>query len=175
MTDLLADDHREIDLILDELFAAFEKHDAAEIYQKLDFFWARLAMHIRAENLHLFPMILEAAQSDEPNGLPSSPDLVRESIRQLENDHNFFMLELGNAIKQMREIRENNRQNKNEKLVDLQAKINVLRERLERHNELEESGVYFWAEALTPADAAVLRAKIQKELENLPPRFRKSG
>jgi hypothetical protein len=171
MTDLLADDHREIDLILDELFGAFEKQDAAEVYQKLDFFWARLAMHIRAENLHLFPTILKAAQSDEPSVLPAAPDFVRESIRQLKNDHNFFMRELGGAIKQMRAIRENNRHDA--KFGDLREKINVLRERLERHNELEESAVYSWTEALTPADAAVLRTKIQKELENLPPRFRR--
>ena len=173
MRDLLADDHHEIDLILDELFGAFEKGDAAEVYQKLDLFWARLAMHIRAENLHLFPAILETAQSDEPNDLPASPNFVRESIRQLKDDHNFFMLELGDAVKQMREIRENDRQDA--KLDDLQAKINVLRERLERHNELEESEVYSWAEALTPAEAEVLRTKIQKEIENLPPRFRKAG
>ncbi len=175
MKDLLAADHLELDSVLDELLASFEKRDAAEVYQKLDFFWARLAMHIRAENLHLFPSILKAAQSEEPNDLKASPDFIRESIRQLENDHNFFMRELGGAMKQMFEMRENDWQNKHRKLDDLREKITALGERLERHNHLEESDVYTWAEALTPADTAVLRTKIQNELENLPPRFRKSG
>ena len=175
MKDLLAADHLELDSILDELLAAFDKGDAAAVYRKLDFFWARLAMHIRAENLHLFPAILKAAQSDESNDLNTSPDFIRESVRQLESDHNFFMRELGGAIKQMLEMRENNWQDKDAKLDDLREKIIALRERLERHNELEESEVYSWAEALTAADAAVLRTKIQRELENLPPRFRKSG
>ena len=175
MKDLLAADHLELDSVLDELLAAFEKTDAAEVYQKLDFFWARLAMHIRAEHLHLFPAIQKAAQSDQPNDLKASPEFIRESIRRLENDHNFFMRELGGAIKQMLEMRENNWQDKDAGLAGLREKINALGERLERHNELEESDVYSWAEALTPGDAAVLRTKIQKELDNLPPRFRKSA
>ena len=174
MKDLLAADHLELDVVLDELLAAFEKTDAAEVFQKLDFFWARLGMHIRAEHLHLFPSILKAAQNDETRDLKAAPDFIREAIGQLKSDHNFFMRELAGAIKQMFEMRENNWPDKDEKLADLREKINILRERLERHNELEESEVYSWAEALKPADAAILRTKIQRELENLPPRFRKS-
>jgi hemerythrin-like domain-containing protein len=173
MKALLAADHLELDFLLDELFAAFEKDAAAEVYQKLDFFWARLAMHIRAENLHLFPSILKAAQSAEANDLKAAPEFIRESIRQLENDHNFFMRELGGAIKQLFELRENNWRDEGGKLKELREKMTALRERLKSHNELEESDVYSWAETLAPAEVPDLRSKIKKELENLPPRFRK--
>jgi hemerythrin-like domain-containing protein len=174
MKDLLAADHVELDDVLDKLLAAFEKKDLAEIFQKLDFFWARLAMHIRAENLHLFPAILKALPNGEPDDLKISPEFVRESLRLLEKDHNFFMRELGGAVKQMREMRANDWQNEDGKLFDLREKIRGLHERLQRHNDLEEREVYDWAEALAGSDAAVLRAKIQNELENLPPRFRRS-
>jgi len=124
-------------------------------------------MHIRAEHLHLFPAILESAQNDEPNYF------IRESISQLKDDHNFFMRELADAVKQLRVICENNWRDERGNLDRLREKIVVLRERLERHNRLEESDVYSRAETLTPEKEAVLLAKIQKELENLPPRFRK--
>lgn len=51
----LADDHSEMDALLEEFFDALCCADVELIYQTLDFFWARLAMHIRAEHLHLFP------------------------------------------------------------------------------------------------------------------------
>ncbi len=171
MKDLLAQDHRELDFLLTELRAALDGGDAPSIFSKLDFFWARLAMHIRAENLHLFPSILKAA----PNDLKVSPALIREALRRLENDHNFFMRELGAGVKQMTELRGSGWRDARAQLDDLREKIDALSERLERHNELEESDVYLWAEALPPEAAAVLRAKIQKELDNLPPRFRRSA
>ncbi len=178
MKDLLSSDHVEIDSILDELLAALEKDDAAEVFQKLDFFWARLAMHIRAEHLHLFPSILEAVQKGEPNeanDLNVSAKFLRDTLEQLKNDHNFFMRELGESVKQMLAMREDNWRDESDKLKVLRAKINVLRVRLERHNELEENYIYSRAEAFLPADVQRLRSKIQKELENLPSRFSKSG
>jgi hypothetical protein len=61
MNNLLASDHDELDELLDKLFASFDASGSVEqIYQKLDLFWARLAVHIRAEHLHLFPLILGA-------------------------------------------------------------------------------------------------------------------
>jgi hemerythrin-like domain-containing protein len=174
---LLSSDHLEIDSVLDELFAALEKGDAAEVYQKLDFFWARLAVHIRAEHLHLFPAILEAVQEDGPNpadDLNVSATFVRDTIGQLKIDHNFFMRELGELIKQMLAMREDRWRDERGKLKELRERINLLRARLEHHNELEEIYVYSWAEKLDLPDAPGLRSKIQNELENLPPRFRGS-
>jgi hypothetical protein len=171
---LLSSDHLEIDSVLDALFAEFEKDDAAQVYQKLDLFWARLAVHIRAEHLHLFPSILDAVQNaerNETNELNVSGHFVRETIGQLKNDHNFFMRELGEAVKQMLAMREDDWRDAGGKLKGLREKIQLLRDRLEYHNELEEIYVYSWSETLAPAEAADLRSKIQKELENLPPRF----
>ena len=68
MKDLLISDHLELDTILGQLFSALDKGAAGEVYQNLDFFWARLAMHIRAEHLHLFPAILKAARNAEQTG-----------------------------------------------------------------------------------------------------------
>jgi hypothetical protein len=174
---LLSSDHLEIDSVLYELFAAFEKGDAAEVFQKLDYFWARLAMHIRAEHLHLFPSILEAVQAEgqnTANDLNVSAVFVRDTIGQLKIDHNFFMRELGEAVKQMPAMSEDDWRDAGGKLKDLRARIDLIRDRLEHHNELEEIYVYSWAEKLNLPDAPDLRAKIQSELENLPPRFRRS-
>jgi hemerythrin-like domain-containing protein len=176
MKDLLISDHLELDSLVAELFSALDKGDTADVYRKLDFFWARLAMHIRAEHLHLFPAILKTARKGQqpqpaPNGLIPSVEDVENSIRNLQNDHNFFMRELGEAVKQMFEMRENNWQDETAKIRALREKIAALCERLKKHNELEESGIYLWAEIFTPAEMATLQSKIQKELENLPPRF----
>lgn len=89
MTDLntkinesLASDHAELDELLGELFAAFEAGEIELIYRTLDLFWARLAMHIRAEHLHLFPAILGAFESGQTNQLRRVPprEIVKDKI-----------------------------------------------------------------------------------------------
>src|SRR5262245_25232490 len=55
----LADDHSAIDGVLTELKTALESNDVENSHTKLDLFWARLAVHIRAEHLHLFPTVIE--------------------------------------------------------------------------------------------------------------------
>ena len=169
---LLANDHSELDEKLNKLFAAFETGDVEQIYQNLDIFWARLAMHIRAEHLHLFPAILHAAEK-----LPSSTR-AQNVIEQLQNDHNFFMRELTGAIKQMRLLQENNSQEKPNLLLTIGTvyeKIVSVSNRLKTHNEIEETGIYQWADALlNPPERAALNERMRRELENLPPRFVKS-
>lgn len=59
---LLAHDHSELDSTLAGLVSALFEGDAARSLERLDLFWARLAMHIRAENLYLFPALLRAAE-----------------------------------------------------------------------------------------------------------------
>ena len=176
MKDFLISDHLELDSLLQKLFAAFDDGDAAEIFQKLDFFWARLAIHIRAEHLHLFPAILRSAQESEKKSssglIPTFAD-VENSIRTLQDDHNFFMIELGEIVKQLSDLRENKQPDNNEKLSALREKIQAVYERLKKHNEVEESQVYFWTEILPPAEIPDLQSKIQKEIEHLPPRFAK--
>lgn len=175
MKDALTKDHVELDLILEQIFSAFEKGDAEEVYQNLDLFRARLSMHIRAEDLYLFPSILKAIRkhkkTEEIDLIPSL-EIVQNSILHLHNDHNFFLRELGNAVKQLFEMRENKGQDHSEKLSALHDKIIALRQRLKFHNELEEGFAYLWAEMLNPAEIPVLKSKIQRELENLPVKFR---
>ncbi len=170
----LADDHAEIDCLLEEFFAALAARDVEMIYRTLDFFWARLAMHIRAEHLHLFPAILDAVktQTAENVSLPSLTE-ARNAINELHDDHNFFMSELLAAIKTLRELRENNAvadfSNRIEKVRD--AVVSVKR-RLETHNQIEETEVYRWAERLLSApESAALDERMRREITNLPPRF----
>lgn len=171
MEDLLTADHLELDTLFERLFAALDGGDAAEIHQHLDFFWARLAIHIRAENLHLFPFILRAARNHRKAEMPTL-EVVEHTILTLDNDHSFFMRELGAAVKEVFEMRQNIAQNTAEKISQLREKFTELRRRLQIHNTLEESYAYRWAETFNPAEIDVLEPKIQRELENLPPRFK---
>ena len=173
MKELLTEDHLELDALLDRLFLSLDTGNAAEVHKHLDLFWARLAMHIRAENLHLFPSILRAARSgwqDGPGIERPALDTVEDTILNLDNDHSFFMRELGDAVKRVFDLRQNNTESE-EELSHLRERFLKLRHRLEVHNEVEESLVYLWGEDLSQADLPRLSSKIQKELNNLPPRF----
>lgn len=177
MNHTLADDHSEMDALLEELFAALETVDVELIYRKLDFFRARLAMHIRAEHLHLFPSILGAleTQAAENNNLPSLIK-AQTAINNLQDDHNFFMRELLAAIKQLRNLRENNNvADFSKQIAGVREMIVSVRNRLEKHNDLEETEVYGWADALlSSTERAALSERMQKEITNLSPRFGKS-
>lgn len=173
MKNLLINDHYEIDAILRRLFVAFDKEDAEEVRCHLDFFWARLAMHIRAENLHLFPAVLRTFRERTESAPPLQ--LVENSLRKLDDDHNFFMRELGAAVKELFDMRENALGEQTKRLASLREKIEAVYRRLEQHNEEEEKGVYQWAETLNSSEIQSLNAKIRHELTNLPPRFRKAG
>jgi hypothetical protein len=52
----LADDHAALDEVLRQLQEPLDTADVAASHAQLDLFWARLAVHIRAEHLHLFPV-----------------------------------------------------------------------------------------------------------------------
>ena len=176
MNQLLADDHAELDLLLNNVFTALDAGDARRAFQKLDSFWARLAMHIRAEHLHLFPAILgaiETQKSAENGSLPSS-QAAQSAIIELREDHDFFMRELSGAIKQLRGLHEN-RQTESEiteQISSVRETIAAVRRRLESHNEKEESEIYKWADALlSEPQRAALNERMKKEIENLPPRF----
>jgi hemerythrin-like domain-containing protein len=170
---LLADDHDELNKLLNALVTAIDQNDFVTTFARLDLFWARLAMHIRAENLRLFPALLKAL--DDNSGAQKSRDLemvARQAINRLHSDHDFFMSELAVAVKIMREsMRISTREA--EKTVDQVRQIVVaVNKRLESHNELEEELVYRLAAKLLSTDEqSELAASIRSELENLPPRF----
>lgn len=170
---LLASDHAELDELLARFFSTFETGDVEQIYQKLDLFWARLAMHIRAEHLHLFPAILAAFQTrTQPSRDLPSLEIVKDKIAELQEDHNFFMRELVSAIKLLRQLRDADRQDISKSLTKAREMIFAVKARLETHNELEESEVYEWADRLLgAAGRGALSEKMRLELDNLPPRF----
>ena len=170
----LADDHNAIDEVLKELKAALEAGNVETSHAKLDLFWARLAVHIRAEHLHLFPAIVTGVQ-EKTSDHASGPLLCEAmaAVDQLRNDHNFFMHELTDAIKAIRKLGK-----VSDKRIDLEGLNtvqNIVREierRLVSHNQLEEQQVYRWAGVvLTEQGQAQLATQIESELANRPPRF----
>src|SRR6185503_20242481 len=101
----LANDHAALDEVLSVLRKALDIGDVAVSHAWLDLFWARLAVHIRAEHLHLFPAVI--------NGLSSPSDQRRfaltlsdaeSAVERLRADHEFFMHELAQAISILRDL-----------------------------------------------------------------------
>jgi hypothetical protein len=84
---LLAHDHSELDGLLDAACSALAAGALERSFETVDVFWARLAMHIRAEHLHLFPTVLQAvdaaAQKNELGGTPSR-EIAHARIAQLQ-------------------------------------------------------------------------------------------
>src|SRR5215211_1666372 len=93
---MLTYDHSEIDILAGDLLVALEEGDKLEVFAHLDLLWARLAVHIRAEHLCLFPSILEANFSHTGSG-PTYQE-AQAVIDQLQLDHEFFMRELGTSV-----------------------------------------------------------------------------
>jgi hemerythrin-like domain-containing protein len=173
---LLEHDHSELDELLADSFRNLAAADVPRSFEKLDLFWARLAIHIRAEHLHLFPTLLHSLRSHDQSKKAGSrrPSLetVEKTIARLREDHDFFMTELGVAVKQLRDIRPETHRDKPALIEKVRKKIAAVSERLKTHNELEESNVYPLAETLlTPAECVILNEKMRKELENVPQRF----
>ena len=175
----LADDHTELDGLFEDVFAALKTKNIETIYKSLDFFWARLAMHIRAEHLHLFPAILKAIETPQitikNNRLPSLSK-AQAAIGELQDDHNFFMRELLAMIKLLREWRETETDaDFSEQIADVRFKLDSVKKRLETHNHIEETEVYKWLNLLLSSPECVgLDERMQREITNLPPRFNKS-
>lgn len=172
----LDDDHTELDALLDKVFAALDAEEIETIYKSLDFFWARLAMHIRAEHLHLFPAIIKAieTQTAENNSVPPL-DEAQKVIKDLQDDHNFFMRELSAMIKLLRERRENEEIGDfSDQIAEMRFKMTSVKNRLETHNDVEETEVYRWLDLLLSSpERDVLGELMEREITNLPPRFDK--
>lgn len=150
----MSDDHDDVGEVLKELLTALDNKDGETSFAKLDLLWARLAVHIRAEHLHLFPAVASR--------LAEAPAIVED----LRIDHDFFMRALAGAIGIFREQSED---------TDFAAVRNTVREvekRLTIHNKIEEDQIYRWASIiLTEPEKSELLARINAELENRPPRF----
>lgn len=156
-------------MLLDEVFAALDAGDIERVYQKLDLFWARLAIHIRAEHLYLFPVILGAIETQksatEISSL-SSLQAAQSTINELREDHDFFMHELSGTVKRMRGLDEN-RQTESEtakQISSVRETIAAVSRRLEKHNEQEESEIYKWMDALlNSSECAALNRRMRSD------------
>jgi iron-sulfur cluster repair protein YtfE (RIC family) len=158
---LLSDDHDAVHEVLQQLLTALNKNDVQTSHAKLDLLWARLAVHIRAEHLHLFPAI--ASESSEAQSI----------IDQLRADHNFFMHELAQAIGVIRELPPNLDNVRYEaKWAAVADTVREIEKRLATHNEIEENQIYHLAGTILSEPAQMeLSTRINAELENRPPRF----
>jgi hypothetical protein len=94
-------------------------------------------------------------------------------VEVLRTDHDFFMRELARAINTLRELRHRVLTASDEtKLNALGDAVREIERRLATHNELEEKQIYLWSSTiLTEPEQLELRARINAELENHPPRF----
>jgi hemerythrin superfamily protein len=141
---LLEDDHASLDQLLIELDAELTKPDINRAFELLDLFWARLAVHIRAENLHLFPALANTDPSlfTGKGSLPTFEE-SHSLILRLRSDHDFFMKELAHIVKIMREI-VGNQQTRLKEVKDVRQRMTIIKKHLEAHNRLEEEQVYIW-------------------------------
>ena len=153
----LSDDHHAVSEVLAQLLTALDNKNLETSYSRLDLLWARLAVHIRAEHLHLFPAVTSRL---------SEAQVLVETLRA---DHDFFMRGLAQAIGLLRELRTTNDQAKWEVVGDT---VREIEKRLATHNEIEEDQIYRWSSTiLTEPEQSELLARINAELENRPARF----
>lgn len=176
MNHLLDHDHSELDAVLNETFQALAEGANERALERLDVFWARLAVHIRAENIQLFPTLLRAADRPPRAGAPSRQELA-ETVDRLREDHDFFMSELTAAVKQLRQVvRKEGAGDENSAaaLARIREILDQVKSRLSTHNALEETRAYRWAGTLLDEpEQKDLVEKIEQELANVPPRLRK--
>src|SRR5919112_1929440 len=173
MAEQLIADHEELDALGRSLLDAFVRADAAEVLAKLDLVWARLAVHIRAEHLHLFPALLTAAEGGASRAAAGPPaGVVEETLSKLREDHNFFMRELAACVEALRMPAADASPMASEDLERVRLRVLAVFERLRAHNRLEEEEVYHWPRALlSGAEGDRLDAAVRRELGNMPPRF----
>jgi trans-aconitate methyltransferase len=170
----LIDDHVQLDELLRQLQLALAAGEIADSHQRLDLFWARLAVHIRAEHLHLFPTVLGSLGSGAVADAVVPTVLEAESVvARLQNDHDFFMSELGGAVKASRSLPAvSDPAVRKDELNEIREVVSRVARRLQMHNQMEERQIYCWASmALTANEQAELAKQIKRELNNRPPRF----
>jgi hemerythrin HHE cation binding domain-containing protein len=179
LSELMERDHELLRDLLQKLESALQRRDAVTSFQLLDLFWTRLAVHIRAENVCLFPAILSAPREIFGRTMPPFAE-VETTIERLRVDHNFFMDQLSRAVKTMREfLAQSNtysRWKRTRQLNTIRARLQAVSTRLKAHDRLEEERVHEWpAITLNGADLRKLHDVVRHEIENLPPRFSRAS
>ena len=174
VSEQLIDDHAAVDKILKQLQTALLNGDLKTAHVKLDLFWARLAVHIRAEHLHLFPTVLSSLEDAGVGHVSAlSLDEAKSVVAELRQDHDFFMHQLALAVEIMRELLTLPEQlTVPEGMNNVKKIVLEVERRLVRHNELEENQIYHWASILLNSEEQQkLQQQITKELQNHPARF----
>ena len=166
----LAHDHAQLDALMKQLQQALKTGDLEAGYTTLDLFWARLAVHIRAEHLHLFPRVLSRLSTPVNQTVGPSPSQAQSIVDELRADHDFFMHKLAEAIGTLRDM--TNTGDVAERLKTIRETIIEVEKRLLVHNEIEERQVYGWSTALFDEQEQLeLLTLINNELEHYPSRF----
>ena len=170
----LADDHSALDEVLSQLRKAPDTGDLLLSHARLDLFWARLAVHIRAEHLHLFPAVMNGvscASAEQTFSLTLSE--AQTSVERLRADHDFFMHGLAQAIRFLRDLlKATDRHAVDDGIITVRDAVLEIEKRLIIHNELEENQIYRWATIILDEQGqADLATRINAELANRPPRF----
>ena len=100
----LSDDHRAVNEVLKQLLTALNEKDVETSYAKLDLLWARLAVHIRAEHLHLFPAVINRLTESIDHVVAPDLNEAQTIVDKLRADHVFFMRTLAHAVGILREL-----------------------------------------------------------------------
>ena len=139
VSERLSNDHAAVDKVLKQLQTALRSSDVEVAHTKLDLFWARLAVHIRAEHLHLFPTVLSSFEDRAISDAPTL-DEAQTVVAQLREDHDFFMHELARAVEIMRQLVNSSEPTVlSEGLADVKNTLLQVEQRLVKHNEVEEA------------------------------------
>ena len=174
VSEQLITDHAALGEVLEELHTALNSGDPKNAFTKLDLFWARLAVHIRAEHLHLFPTVLRSLENaDVDHAAAPSLEHAQAIIAELREDHDFFMHQLALAVEIMRESLTLSEQPiAPEKRNNVKRIVLEVEQRLVKHNELEEGQLYRWTTTLLNSEEqAKLANEITTELRKHPARF----
>jgi hypothetical protein len=168
----LEQDHQSLDGLFALFQSSLDEGRVVPAFELLDLIWARLAIHIRAEHLCLFPALLNApARRFSPrDGAPEFKE-VQDALALLRSDHDFFMHELASAVNFLRSLKDSKDVSSSE-LDDVRDRVNAVYARLDEHNRIEEERAYKWiALVLTEAERVSLLASVESEFEKQPPRF----
>ena len=165
-------DHQMMDEALRDLVTLLQKEDLEWSFELLDLFWRQLAVHIRAENVCLFPTILNAPRDVfGKNGLPEFED-VKTIVDQLRADHNFLVDHLAQALRILRQLLACTNtlpDDVTNSIGDIRAHIVAVSERLRSHAKLEQERVYRWPELiLSREQLETLQDAFLRESETVP-------
>lgn len=169
----LSDDHSAVNQVLQKLLTALHNKDVAASYEKLDLLWARLAVHILAEHLHVFPTVLNRLSVSTDAAVTPNLSDAESVIENLRADHDFFMRELARAVGILRDLpKPIDTQEAEAGLNSVLDVVLKVEKQLANHNTIEENQIYEWTSTiLTEREQEELTTQINAELENRPSRF----